>query len=109
MPTTMTALATVVDPGSHARVEVLSGTGFTITFDIFEEGADRGGPSPTESILASLAACTSMDREAPASHVTTLEAVDSALADPARSAEMKALDESRHRHRHRPDQCVQDA
>ena len=61
MPTTMTALATVVDPGGHARVDVRSGTGFTITFDIFEEGAVRGGPSPTESILASLAACTSMD------------------------------------------------
>ena len=61
MPTTMTALATVVDPGGHARVEVLSGTGFTITFDISEDGVERGGASPTESILASLAACTSMD------------------------------------------------
>src|SRR5580765_2376262 len=61
MPTTMTALATVADPGRSARVEVLSGTGFTMTFDIREEGAVRGGPSPTESILAALAACTSMD------------------------------------------------
>ncbi len=61
MPTTMTALATVADPGGRARVDVLTGTGFTITFDIFEEGAVRGGPSPTESILAALAACTSMD------------------------------------------------
>ena len=61
MPTTLTALATVADPGGFSRVDVLSGTGFTITFDIAEEGAIRGGPSPTESILASLAACTSMD------------------------------------------------
>lgn len=61
MPTTLTALATVADPGASARVDVLTGTGFTITFDIFDEGAVRGGPSPTESILASLAACTSMD------------------------------------------------
>lgn len=61
MPTTLTALATVADPGGFARVDVLTGTGFTITFDIFEEGAVRAGPSPTESILASLAACTSMD------------------------------------------------
>jgi putative redox protein len=57
----MTALATVPDPGGRSRVDVLSGTGFMITFDIAEEGAERGGPSPTESILAALAACTSMD------------------------------------------------
>ena len=61
MPTTMTALATVADPAGRARVDVLTGTGFTIIFDIFEEGAMRTGPSPTESILAALAACTSMD------------------------------------------------
>jgi putative redox protein len=61
MPTTMTALATVADPAGRARVDVLTGTGFTIIFDIFEEGAARAGPSPTESILAALAACTSMD------------------------------------------------
>jgi putative redox protein len=61
MPTTMTALATVPDPGGRARADVLTGTGFTITFDITEEGAVRAGPSPTESILAALSACTSMD------------------------------------------------
>ena len=61
MPTTMTALATVPDPGGRARVDALTGTGFTITFDIAQEGAERGGPSPTESILSALAACTSMD------------------------------------------------
>ena len=76
MPTTMTALATVPDPRGRARVDAMTGTGFTITFDIAEDGAERGGPSPTESILAALAACTSMDvgsilrkkRQSPASY-----------------------------------------
>ena len=61
MPTTLTALATVFDPSQGARVDVATGTGFTLTFDTAEGGADRAGPSPTESILAALAACTSMD------------------------------------------------
>ena len=61
MPTTLTALATVVDPGQAVRVDVVTGTGFGLIFDTAEAGADRAGPSPTESILAALAACTSMD------------------------------------------------
>jgi putative redox protein len=61
MPTTLTALATVVDPGQAVRVDVVTGTGFGLTFDTADAGADRAGPSPTESILAALAACTSMD------------------------------------------------
>lgn len=61
MPTTLTALATVTDPSEGARVDVATGTGFEITFDIAGGETERGGPSPTESILASLAACTSMD------------------------------------------------
>ena len=61
MPTTLTALATVLDPGRAMRVDVRSGTGFELTFDIADAGADRAGPSPTESVLAALAACTSMD------------------------------------------------
>ncbi|MEX0626811.1 MAG: OsmC family protein [Chloroflexota bacterium] len=61
MPTTLTALATVVDPGQAVRVDVMSGTGFELIFDTADAGADRAGPSPTESILAALAACTSMD------------------------------------------------
>jgi len=44
--------------------------------------------------LFTLAACTTMS-ESPASHVTTLQAVDAALADSSRSAEMTALDASR--------------
>jgi putative redox protein len=61
MPTTLTALATVVDPRQAVRVEAVTGTGFELTFDTADAGADRAGPSPTESILAALAACTSMD------------------------------------------------
>jgi putative redox protein len=61
MPTTLTALATVVDPGQAMRVETVSGTGFQLIFDTADAAADRAGPSPTESILAALAACTSMD------------------------------------------------
>jgi putative redox protein len=61
MPTTLTALATVVDPGQAMRVDTVSGTGFKLIFDTADAVADRAGPSPTESILAALAACTSMD------------------------------------------------
>jgi putative redox protein len=61
MPTTLTALATVVDPGQAVRVDVVTGTGFGLIFDTADAEADRAGPSPTESILAALAACTAMD------------------------------------------------
>ena len=61
MPTTLNALATVVDPGQAVRVDAVTGTGFGLIFDTAAAGADRAGPSPTESILAALAACTSMD------------------------------------------------
>ena len=61
MPTTLTAVATVADPRQGARVGVLTGTGFGMTFDIADAEGNRGGPSPTESLLAALAACTSMD------------------------------------------------
>jgi putative redox protein len=61
MPTTLTAVATVLDPRQAMRVDARTGTGFDLTFDIEGAGADRAGPSPTESILAALAACTSMD------------------------------------------------
>jgi putative redox protein len=61
MPITLTALATVLDPHEALRVDARTGTGFDLTFDVEEAGAERAGPSPTESILAALAACTSMD------------------------------------------------
>lgn len=61
MPTTLTVLATVVDPQRAVRVDVVTGTGFEMTFDTAEGGEHRAGPSPTESVLAALAGCTSMD------------------------------------------------
>ena len=61
MSTTLTALATVVDPGQAIRVDAVTGTGSELIFGPADAGADRAGPSPTESILAALAACTSMD------------------------------------------------
>jgi putative redox protein len=51
----------VVDPAQAMRVDTVSGTGFQLIFDVGSAQADRAGPSPTESILAALAACTSMD------------------------------------------------
>jgi putative redox protein len=61
MPTTLTVLATVVDPRRAVRIDVRTGTGFDLTFDTAEAGRDRAGPSPTELVLAALAGCTSMD------------------------------------------------
>jgi putative redox protein len=61
MPTTLTALATVLDPRRAVRVDVLTGSGFALTFDTAEAGADRAGPSPSETVLTLLAACASMD------------------------------------------------
>ena len=46
--------------------------------------------------LAALAACTTtMDGDTPASHVTTLELADAAVANPARTDDARKLDESR--------------
>ena len=61
MPTTVSVLATVVDAQSSLRVDVLTETGFNLTFDTADAGEARAGPGPTESVLAALAACTSMD------------------------------------------------
>jgi putative redox protein len=54
------ALATVADPAEGMKVSARTGSGFEITYDT-EESEDRAGPSPNESLLAALAACTSMD------------------------------------------------
>jgi putative redox protein len=61
MPTQSSVLATVVEPQRAVRVDALTGTGFQIVFDTGEAGDRRAGPGPTESVLAALAACTSMD------------------------------------------------
>ncbi|SRR6266545_590566 len=61
MPTTLTSLATVVDPQHAVRVDVVTGTRFKMTFDTADGGDHRAGASPTEAVLAALAGCTSMD------------------------------------------------
>jgi putative redox protein len=61
MPTTSTVLATFVDPAEGMRVATVTGSGFPVSFDTL--GLDEGGvaSSPTETVLAALAACTAMD------------------------------------------------
>jgi putative redox protein len=61
MPTTVSVLATVVDPQRALRVDVVTGTGFNLTFDTADAGELRAGAGPTESLLAALAGCASMD------------------------------------------------
>ncbi|HET6379746.1 MAG TPA: OsmC family protein [candidate division Zixibacteria bacterium] len=56
---TATALATFPDPAG-TRVDVSFGSGTALSFDT-TEGEGRAGPSPTESLLGALAACTALD------------------------------------------------
>jgi len=64
MPT-RTLSATFIEPGPDAanrlRIEARTESGFDLRFDSLV-AADGGiGPGPTESVLATLAACTAMD------------------------------------------------
>ncbi len=61
MPTTATALATLVDPAAGLRVDATLGSGFEVRYDTAEAGDARAGPSPTETLLGALAACAAMD------------------------------------------------
>ncbi len=61
MPTIVTALATFADPAAGSSLEALSGSGFQIQFDTLASDAGGVGASPTETLLAALAACTAMD------------------------------------------------
>jgi putative redox protein len=61
MPVTASVTATVVDPQRSLRVDVVTGSGFGLTFDTGNSGELRAGPGPTESVLAALAGCASMD------------------------------------------------
>jgi putative redox protein len=57
---TYTALADFADPADGMTVRATTGSGFEITYDT--DAADqRAGPSPNETLLSALAACTSMD------------------------------------------------
>jgi putative redox protein len=58
---TQTALATFVDPGQGHRIDVVTGSGFSVTLDTDASGEARSGPGPIESILPALAGCTALD------------------------------------------------
>jgi len=61
MVNSVSILATAVDPQGGLRVEVVTDAGFPLAFDAAEAGAAQSAPSPTETVLAALAGCTSMD------------------------------------------------
>jgi putative redox protein len=54
-------LATVPTPMAGMAVDVVTGSGFAVTFDAADAGDARQGPSPIETVLGNLAACTAMD------------------------------------------------
>jgi putative redox protein len=53
-------LRATVDPGAH-RVEVRAASGHALLFDLAPPQGEGVGPSPMQSVLAALAACTAMD------------------------------------------------
>lgn len=61
MPTTSTVLATFVDPAEGMRVAAVTGSGFPVSFDTLSPEEGGMASSPTETVLAALAACTAMD------------------------------------------------
>ena len=62
MSTRSRVSATFVDPaGDGSRVDAVSRSGFQMHFDTRSAADDGGGPSPTEAVLAALAACTALD------------------------------------------------
>jgi putative redox protein len=61
MPTTSTVLATFVDPMQGMRVTAVTDSGFPVGFDTLNAEEGGAASSPTEMVLAALAACTAMD------------------------------------------------
>jgi putative redox protein len=61
MSTSVSLLATVRDPQAALAIDVVTDSQFTLTFDTTAAGEARAGPGPSESVLAALAGCTSMD------------------------------------------------
>ena len=61
MPSQASVLATVIDPHHASRIEVETASGFHLTYDTADSGTGRAGPGPTESLLAALASCASLD------------------------------------------------
>lgn len=61
MPTISTVLATFVDPAEGMRVAAVTGSGFPVSFDTLSPEEGGTAASPTDTVLAALAACTAMD------------------------------------------------
>lgn len=61
MPTISTVLATFVDPAEGMSVTAVTGSGFPVSFDTLSGEEGGTASSPTETVLAALAACTAMD------------------------------------------------
>jgi putative redox protein len=61
MPTVSTVLATFLDPGKGMRVDAVTEAGFPVSFDTLGPAEGGVAGSPTETVLAALAACTAMD------------------------------------------------
>ena len=61
MPTITSILATFREPEAGWSVEAATESGFGVSFDLADAGAARRGPSPTEVVLTTLAACTALD------------------------------------------------
>jgi len=59
--TASVVVATVVDPQGGLRIVATTGSGVTLAFDAPGGGGEPPAVEPTESLLAALAACTSMD------------------------------------------------
>jgi putative redox protein len=61
MPTISTVLATFIDPSQGMRVKAVTGSSFPVSFDTLSPAEGGTAASPTETVLAALAACTAMD------------------------------------------------
>jgi putative redox protein len=65
MPTTRRLSAVFIEPGpdrsGRLRLHATTESGFDLAFDSLSASEGGIGPGPTETILASLAACTAMD------------------------------------------------
>lgn len=61
MPTRLSVQATFLDPESGSSLDAVTESGFGVSFDTADSGDARRGPSPTETVLAALAACTAID------------------------------------------------
>lgn len=61
MTTASVVLATMIDPEHGLRIEAMTDSGVTLAFDTPGGGGSPAAVEPTASLLAALAACTSMD------------------------------------------------